>query len=182
MIYKFIVFAAALISFLLSGTVRGSQFIPLSVDELTARSSIVLHGTVVSKTCLRDGEGRIYTRVEVAVSDVWKGNVASNRFTIVQGGGILGEEKVTVSGQVEYRPGEEMVAFLVLNQRGEGVTLGLMQGKFEVHRETTTGAKYARNLFHGRGSEKIDRAAQPQTGTGRLALSELKRRVQETKQ
>ena len=49
---------------------------------------------------------------------------ANKLFTIVHGGGILGDRRVIVSDQVTFQPGEEVVAFLVLNQRGEGVTLG----------------------------------------------------------
>ena len=181
--YKSILLIAALGSILSFTNVQAGQFIPLSVDQLTTRSAIVLQGSVLSKTCLRDESGRIYTRIEVSVSDVWKGNVASNRFTIVQGGGTLGEERVTVSGQAEFQPGEEIVAFLVLNQRGEGVTLGLRQGKFDVQNDKITGEKYAHNLFHGRPAiERPQRTPPAPAAAGRLGLSELKRRVQEARQ
>lgn len=150
------------------------QFIPLSIEELAQSSQLVVQGTVLSKTCLRDEAGRIITRIQLQTTDVWKGSLATNQFTVVQGGGILGNEKAVVSGQADYRPGEEVVAFLVLNQRGEGVTLGLAQGKFEVWKDSATGQKFAHNLFHG------SPAATPadKKSTARLAVSELKRHVQ----
>ena len=46
--------------------------------------------------------------------------------------------------------GEEFVAFLVFNPRGEPVTIGLAQGKFHVWRDPQTGEKFANNLFHGK--------------------------------
>jgi len=156
------------------------QMEPLSIDQLTERAALVLHGTVLSKSCQRDPEGRIYTKVELDVAQVWKGTVVSNRFTIVHGGGILGREKAVVSGQAEYGIGEEVVVFLALNQRGEGVTLGLSQGKFQVRPAPGSGEKLVRNPFHG-GDEAhetrihtADRFPSP----SRLTLTGLKRRVQ----
>ena len=181
---------------------------PLSLEELTARSSLVLHGTVLSKSCQRDTQGRIYTKVELDVAEVWKGSLSAKRFTIVHGGGILGEKRVVVSGQVEYGIGEEVVAFLVLNQREEGVTLGLTQGKFRVWKDAKTGEVLAQNPFHG-GQVPLAKTGEPAVPSrlpitprspamggpsaglgaqgavdvrGVLTLVELKRRVQEGNQ
>ena len=157
---------------------------PLSVEELSQSADVIVHGTVLNKTCLRDPEGRIYTRVGLQVHEVWKGNVTSNTFTLVHSGGVLGEERVESSAQVEYEVGEEVAAFLRLNQRGEGVTLGLVQGKFHIATEQPTGEKFARNLFHG-NSESYDtepastkRTAARRSVSTALRLEELKLRAQ----
>jgi len=104
---------------------------------------------------------------------------------VVHGGGTMADKRVVVSGQVHYAVGQEVVAFLVLNGRGEGVTLGLAQGKFEVWTETSSGEKLVRNSFHGRmdsgstaNSPKSELQAQSATNGGRLTLEELKRRIQ----
>ena len=123
--------------------------VPLSIEDLTAKAQLVAHGTVVSKSCQRDSAGRIYTKIDLRVAEVWKGAMMTNHLILVHGGGILGEERVEVSGQVDYQIGEEVVAFIVLNQRGEGVTLGLSQGKFHVWKDRASGALFARNPFHG---------------------------------
>jgi len=158
-----------------------TQMIPLSLAELTARAELVLRGTVTSKTCLRDDAGRIYTRVELNVTEIWKGTLATNRFTLVHGGGVLGGQRAEVGGQADYQPGAEVVAFLVINPRGEGVSLGLSQGKFDLWSDAATGEKMARNLFHGgppRGAAAA-RGISP-AGGGGLTAAELKRRVQNT--
>ena len=155
------------------------QMEPLSIEEMARQSALVVHGTVLSKSCQRDPAGRIYTKVALQVADVWKGSLATHQFTIVHGGGILGAEKAAVSGQVEYRIGEDVVAFLVLNHRGEGVTVGLAQGKFHVWQEPETGEQFVHDLFQAKPDSR-DQAvsanarlpAQP-----RLTLAELKRRV-----
>ena len=158
-----------------------TQFVPLSVEQLVEYSQIVLRGTVVSKTCQRDAEGRIFTKVELHVIEVWKGPV-TNHCTIVQSGGTVGDECALVPGQAVYSVGEEVVVFLALNERGEGVTLGLAHGKFKVWKDEA-GEQTVQNIFHGRApaGEKagfLPSAGQPKP---RLPLAELKRQVQGTR-
>jgi hypothetical protein len=128
-----------------------SQGLPWSVEQLAARAQRVIHGRVASVTCLKDGRGAIYTRIELDVIEVWKGP-ATNHFVIVQSGGILGDERVQVVGQAEYHPGEEIVDFLAVNTRGEGASLGAGAGKFTVWRDGRTGVTRAASLYLGRGS------------------------------
>src|SRR5436309_11391207 len=97
-----------------TSSLRAVQMQPLSIEQLTQKATLVVSGRVLSKSCLRDLAGRIYTRVELQIVEIWKGSLSTNLFPVVQGGGILGDEKATVSGQVEYSVGEEVVVFLVL--------------------------------------------------------------------
>jgi hypothetical protein len=65
------------------------------------------------------------------------------------------------------------VLFLVLNQRGEGVVVGMVQGKFKVATDAS-GEKVVHNIFHGTPPEQsVNEKAKVQ----RLSLTELKRRV-----
>ena len=160
--------------------VHADQLIPLSVEEISARSQLILQGKVISTTVQRDEEGRIYTAVDLQVDEAWKGAPGTNHFTIVLGGGILGDEGVSVTGQVEYEIGEEVVAFLVLNKKGEGVTLGLSQGKFHVWTDSATNEKMARNRFHGLNAAAPDSTVNTPNHTvtkihNRLLLADLKK-------
>jgi hypothetical protein len=137
--------------------VHAVTMVPLSIEDLSAKSQLIVHGTVVSKSCQRDPAGRIYTKVDLRVSEVWKGDWTRDQLCVVHGGGILGEERVEVSGQVEYQMGEQVVAFLVFNQRGEGVTLGLAQGKFHVWKDPANGILVAHNPFHGLRDPNVSR-------------------------
>lgn len=183
-------FTSCFLLMLLLGTGRVLALVmdPLSIETMTRQADLVLQGKVLSTTCLRDNAGRIYTRVELEVSDVWKGSIAGSPFLIVHGGGILGEEYTQVAGQVQYEIGKEVVAFLVRNARGEGVTLGLMQGKFDVWQEAHTGVKHATNPFHGRFAQMPAGLARQSTAGGKhaptdlaspLPLTVLKKQVQE---
>ncbi len=172
-------FRLALLSCVLAPSLRATQFTPLSIEQLAQESALVFQGTVQSKSCQRDLAGRIFTKIELEVAEVWKGSLPTNRFTVVHGGGILGDRKATVSGQVEYGIGEEVVAFVVFNQRGEGVTLGLAQGKFHIGKAAETGDRLVHNLFQGEPGPHP--GAMSQSGRLptqlRLTLAELKRRV-----
>ena len=154
--------------------------IPLSIPELTRQAEVVVAGTVVSKTCIPGNAGRVVTEIELDVTEVWKGSVSSSRIRIVQGGGTLGTRRTVASGEASYEVGEEVVAFLVRNDRGEGVTLGLAQGKFAVEQETGTGEKLASNVFHGRkNAPEGSGIARADSGRDKLTLGKLKQQVKE---
>ena len=148
---------------------------PLSIEQLTAKADLVLHGTVTSKTVQRDPGGRIYTTIQLRVTESWKGQPTANPFAIVQAGGVLGEEIATVDGQEEFLIGEEVVVFLVVNQRGQGVVIGLVQGKFKVATDAS-GEKVAHNVFHGIASDAEPRSNE-RGKAQRLTLRQLKERV-----
>jgi len=167
------------LSCILAPSLRAIQFTPLSIEQLAEESALIVQATVLSKSCQRDSAGRIFTKVELEVAEIWKGSLQTNRFTVVHGGGILGDRKSTVSGEVEYGISEEVVAFVVFNQRGEGVTLGLAQGKFHIGKEAETGERLVHNLFHGESGYHRDGVFQADRlpSQRRLTLAELKRRV-----
>lgn len=145
--------AHKVILLLLLGTsaamLHAEMVIPLPVQTLTAKADLVIRCKVLSTTVQRDPEGRIYTAAEVLVREVWKGDLKTNHFTVVHGGGALGDEISEVSGETEYYVGEEMVSFLMLNKRGEGTSIGMKQGKFQISDESRTGEKLVHNRFHG---------------------------------
>lgn len=176
-------FALAIGLALAALTTQATLFIPLSLEELAKKSDLVVHGVVLGKHCETDPQGRIFTKVDLQVIEVLKGEVKTSPLTVVHGGGELNGRRSTVIGQVDYKPGEETVAFLVRNARGEAVTLGLAQGEFQVWKDTVTGEKLARNMFHGGGSstngsiQKLDVGADTP-----LTLDNLKRQVKESAQ
>lgn len=161
------------------GVSPATQFVPLSIDQLRESSDIIVQGIVQSKTCARDSERGLHTKVELSVTETWKGSARTN-LVIFQSGGVLGEEGAMIPGQAEYAIGEEVVAFLVLNSRGEAITLGLAHGKFHVWRHPKTGEKLARNIFHGRAVNPAEANLAP-PGNAPLTVAELKRRALERK-
>ncbi len=161
-----------------------AQMRPLPLAELARSADLVVHAVVKGKTCQRDEAGRIFTKVELAVSEVWKGATTNTTLTVFHGGGTVGDEHTEVSGQVKYVVGEEVVAFLVFNLRGEPVTLGLAQGEFRIARDATTGEKLARNIFHGGGRNNPNTPARAAVSAvpapaARLTLNDLHQAVKD---
>ncbi|MBM3902500.1 MAG: hypothetical protein FJ379_10510 [Verrucomicrobia bacterium] len=111
-----------------------TQIPSFSLRSITERADRVVHGRVESIETVKGGDGRLRTRVEVVVDDTWKGP-AEPRVTVVQASGVLGERWVRVVGEPEFRPGEEVVLFLVRTPAGDWVVAPLSQGKFSVTRD-----------------------------------------------
>ncbi|HOK76545.1 MAG TPA: hypothetical protein PLW35_02355 [Verrucomicrobiota bacterium] len=155
--------------------------VPLSIPQLAAESDLIVHGKVISITTTLDADRRIVTRVLTEITETWKGQHPGARLQVVLAGGTLGTKQVVVDGQPEYRPDEEVVLFLKLNQRKEAVTVGLAQGKFVVWTNPATGRKEVHNPFQGRaitGARQTEgRNSQETTEEQSLSLAELKRMV-----
>ena len=138
-----------LIAFCTWSTLSAGPLIPISIDRLTTESDLVVHADVVGKSVQRDEQGRIYTKIQLDVREYWKGPERTGPLTLVHSGGILGNQWSTADGEVSYKLGEEVVVFMILNSRGEGVTKGMVQGKFLIQPDATNSIKYARSRFHG---------------------------------
>ena len=169
---------AALLS---AASIWAAQFVPLSIEEMTARAEAVVHGQVLSSQCLKDSQNRIYTQIQLQVIDVWKGKIETSPLTVVHGGGTLDGRTSKAEGQVQYAKGEEVVLFAVFNDRKEAVTLGLAQGKFAVSLDEKSGVKKASNLFYPlQNSTSV--AKQKNSHEEDLTLDVLKTRVKKAVQ
>jgi hypothetical protein len=156
--------------------------IPVPIESLATRADTIVRGTVESMESSR-GVGRsLSTAVELRVSEVWKGP-STNRVGVVLVGGILGDRQVILNGQPAFKVGEDVVVFLVRNERGEGVVLELAQGKFLV---TTDSAKqsWVSNGIVGTAGGQADPSTKSQSKAvipyqRPMGLEEIKRRVSE---
>lgn len=166
---------------------------PLPVEILAAKATWVVRGRVESLEATRGSDGRMTTRVEVPVTEVWKGT-PTNRIGVVLAGGILGNRRVSVIGQAEFRVGEEVVLFLIPNERGEGVIVELAQGKFALHKDDS-GTLWVSNGVLGTASAPDSKVPSAPSAAEKspanparvllpfqrpIRLSELKQRVQES--
>ena len=104
----------------------------LTLEEIVARSEVVVHGRCVRTWAAWDSERRfIWTHSEIQVLDRWKG-AAGATVVVSELGGVVGEMGLAVDGMPRYEPGEEVVLFLYRVPNGYWRTRGLGQGKYEV--------------------------------------------------
>lgn len=165
-------------------SVKAHQFIPLSIETLIEQSHWVVQGRVVQKSCHWDEHGSIFTRITLDQVDVWKGESSGDTFTFIQAGGTLGDVQMVATGEPNYKLREEVVVFLSRNQRGEGVSVGMAQGKFKTWLRESDQELMAFNLFHGAPDPEVnsgsaasswEKAVQKANG---LTVTDLKEQVQ----
>ena len=113
--------------------------VPLSVEDMTTRSAIVVRGKVLaSRPSWNADKSRIYTRTEVEVLEGYaqKGENAAKIFVRTLGG-VVGDVGMNVSGAARFHQGEEVVLFLRKSPVAatDYQVVGMAQGKYRVRRE-----------------------------------------------
>jgi hypothetical protein len=115
---------------------------PIPIPELAKHADLIVRGKVAEKSIKRDPAGRIYTETKLNISEALKGDPKSAFLTIVSAGGTLGEQRDFSPDDVSYSINEEVIAFLVWNPPGHGVTLNGSQGKFQINKNQAASAAH----------------------------------------
>lgn len=138
--------AAVLLVLSLSATsaMATSALAPLSIDELTDLSDLVIEGRVVSIESSREND-RIFTYIEVEVGERLKG-LSGRSATLKLYGGVYENTRTRVVGAPCMSTGEEVMLFLKANGTGTFDVVNLAEGKFEIVRDPTGPARVQRDL------------------------------------
>ena len=98
----------------------------MDLAELTASADHIALGEVLSTESVWDAKHRtIYSTVEIAVSESWKGQAPeSGRIRLRHFGGVVGDIEMTVYGEARFQQGERVVVFMQGNH-----LVGMGQGK-----------------------------------------------------
>lgn len=151
----FLLAAASLV--LSAGPLHATSAIPLSVEDLVANSSTIVHGTVVStRSHWNEDRSLIVTDVTLRVTSLLRGP-AAREVVITQPGGSVGKLGVEIPGASAFRPGEETILFARIDGQGNLHPTGLDQGRFPVTTDARTGRKVVRGLaaFEGRADGQV---------------------------
>lgn len=136
-----------LLALVLAASAHASIAIPLELEEVVQRASLVVEGRVTSVTSkTRASEGRLLleTHVTLEVSEVHLGEpLREVRFVLP--GGRAGTRKQVVVGTPRFHVGEEVIAFFA-ERRGELALVGLSQGLYRVNRASDGRAYAVRDL------------------------------------
>jgi hypothetical protein len=112
-----------------------TSLLPISLEQLSMRASLIFYGSVISNQVKKDEQsGRIATFTEFEIIDLIKGETGE-RHTIKQIGGYLKETGTTlrIHGVPEFQTGNHYVVFLPKQSNlGFSSPLGLHQGRFSV--------------------------------------------------
>ncbi|HSH00846.1 MAG TPA: hypothetical protein VLB27_12375 [candidate division Zixibacteria bacterium] len=131
--------------------------IPQSLDELTANSTHIVRGQVVSVESMWDESGStIFTEVLVDVSLTYKSTSAlPQMITIRVPGGTVGETKLWVEHAAEFAVGEDVLTFLSDYGPALDVT-SWTQGKFTIAQNTVAELNLPVTTFEAQIESVVD--------------------------
>jgi len=95
----------------------------MPLEELTARSTLVVRARCVDRQVTRSADGRVESRARFAITDTAKGAAASDLVTVRQLGGRDADLEVLVPGAPLSEPGDDVVLFL---EPHDGDVLGVV--------------------------------------------------------
>lgn len=107
----------------------------LSVDDLVATSTAIVRATATPVSSFQRS-GMIYTTYRLAVSETLKGSPFFTVEVAVPGGDFRGLHQA-VAGSPVFQPGIEYVVFYWTGPSGTNYIVGLCQGLFELHTDTS---------------------------------------------
>jgi len=135
----------------LAAPVRATLLEPLSLSDLAGGADVVLHGRVHSVRTISHGPRRMpVSLAQVEVLEVLAGDLPPRRQIVVsQPGGSAGGVALDYAGRPRFVGGQEIVLFLVRRAPGRFITLGLVQGKFDVGEDDGQGRRRLSRNMHG---------------------------------
>ena len=117
---------------LLARPAGATRALPVSVASLTRVAELVVDGDAGPKQSFRI-DGRIFTRVEIRVRGVWKGDERVSSVSLVLRGGVIDGIGQRVDGEAVVEEGDRAVFFLRYDEELAGYRpVALEQGAFRV--------------------------------------------------
>lgn len=132
---------ALALGLLMAEPAAATTIAPLSVEQITDASDLVVRGTVAELRVEMDEHGHVVTYADIEVAEGLKGLVAQGDFlTIEAPGGVLDGAATNVDGAPRFSEGEDVVLFLASKRFGTAWgCVGLFQGKYTVKQDPSTG-------------------------------------------
>lgn len=113
-----------------------TRVLPVSLEQLTRNAELVVDGDVGQGQSFRV-DGRIFTRIEVKLRGVWKGDARVRSVSVVVRGGVVDGIGQRVDGEAVLDSGDHTVLFLRYDARLEGYRpIALEQGAFRVREQS----------------------------------------------
>lgn len=132
----------ALCSLLAVCLAQATTVIPPTFDQLVAEADTIFQGTVTDVKSEWTGEGgqrHIISYVTVKVEDTLKGN-PGDTYTLRMLGGTVDGETMEVSDSPKFQIGDRDILFVQNNGKQFIPLVGIMHGRFQVHKDENTGA------------------------------------------
>ncbi len=136
---KFIYPVLALFLSVLGTEARASDLSQLSVEQMTDASDLIVRGTVTQVFTELDERGNVWTRAQVEVTEVLKGESSTRAILVDQMGGVHGNSYSVIRWAPRFSQGEEALFFLEELRSGRTSIVGWYQGKFTLRMDPEAG-------------------------------------------
>jgi hypothetical protein len=145
-----VIIACVFVIIALCGTVSASMVLPLSLKDMSAAADAIYVGKCLNSRCYYPTKYKkaILTDYLVDISEVVSGPDQKTIIITVQGGRV-GARASLVPGSPTYVTGEKVLIFLIKNKQKKWNTLGMAQGKFQIHKEQNTDKEMLRRDLGG---------------------------------
>ena len=118
----------------------------LSMDDLIAKSTAIVRGTVQSSYVAYSGP-LIFTHYRIQVVEQWKGSKGA-AVDVAVPGGMVKRTRQTYAGAPQFQPGDQYVLFLWTGKSGMTQIMGFTQGAFQVAPDGSSDPNLTRNASH----------------------------------
>jgi len=140
-----------------------TQIILQTLDQMGDNASAVVRGKVAGvRSYWNENHTKIFTETTITVEESFKGQPGES-VRVVQLGGTVDNIRVTAHGALLWKQGEEILLFLEDYTLGTYQVSGFSQGKFQIERDSRTGAVYVMRPFLP-GAEIIGGAGEKSAG------------------
>ncbi len=136
-------------------TARATTLAPLTVEQQTDASDLIVRGEITETWTEADDKGRIWSRARMKVSTTFKGKDDHDEIVIDSMGGTYGGQTLHVEAQAEFSKYEDAIVFLHLRDDGRYVPVGMFLGKYTVRRAPDVNRHYVRT-WHPKAGQKFD--------------------------
>ena len=134
-------FAALFLAFAVASPAGATSFREMTTDERVDAADLIVRGTVQEVWVERDERGALWTRSQVEVERVYKGDPSTETIIVDQLGGELAGVRMVMEGSARFSPGEEVVLMLANRGQGRLVPVSMAFGKFTIRLDPYTQAE-----------------------------------------
>ena len=156
-----------------------STVLQMDLDEQIDASQLVIEGTVLSATPVRDGGGHVLTDYEIAVDRTFLGDDLPVRTVRLPGGALPNGLVTMVPGVPQLSVGEDVLLMLTESgARDLRLPVGLSQGKYRL--ESSPGRPRRAVREHGNVAwiDSVTGAVHRGEGTEAVSYADLSSRIQ----
>lgn len=149
----------------------------MTFDERVSASELIVRGTVQETWTEHMPDGQVWTRAQVAVEAVFKGDSSLEMVIVDQIGGAYGSTFQVVPGSARFSAGEEVVLMLDERPSGRLLPLGMSTGKWTVRLDPYSHQPIVQRFDPGHGEEYDHRFIPLPQAAELQQLSDLEGRI-----